>query len=112
MILGLGVDIVFVPRLARAIERHGARLRRRIFAEDEAAPHDAGGFSPEEAAMRFAAKEAFLKAVRRGIFDMPLRDIVTVRDGRGWRIDARGRAARILNLPADARIHVDAALGG
>ena len=35
MIVGTGVDIVEVPRIAAAIERFGQRFLHRIFTEDE-----------------------------------------------------------------------------
>lgn len=66
MILGIGVDIVEVERIRRAVERHGGAFVRRVFTPDEAAycrrsPHPEQRFST-----RFAAKEAALKALGTG----------------------------------------------
>ena len=36
-VLGLGTDVVSVPRFASALERHGERLLRRVFTEGEIA---------------------------------------------------------------------------
>jgi holo-[acyl-carrier protein] synthase len=68
MIVGIGVDIVEVKRVAETLEKHGERFERRIFTEEEVAycrsspPHAASRF-----AARFAAKEAFSKALGTGI---------------------------------------------
>ncbi|PYV53919.1 MAG: 4'-phosphopantetheinyl transferase, partial [Acidobacteria bacterium] len=35
MIVGSGIDIAEVPRIAEAIDRHGERFLRRIFTEGE-----------------------------------------------------------------------------
>jgi holo-[acyl-carrier protein] synthase len=66
MILGIGVDIVEVERIQRAVERHGGAFVQRVFTPDEAAycrrsPHPEQRFST-----RFAAKEAALKALGTG----------------------------------------------
>lgn len=61
MIVGVGVDLVEVGRLGRALARRPA-LRERLFAPAELA----GAFGPGEVASlaaRFAAKEAARKAV-------------------------------------------------
>lgn len=67
MILGIGVDLVQVARVGRMHERHGERLARRILAPaelgDYAASHDRSRFL----AKRFAAKEAFAKALGTGL---------------------------------------------
>jgi holo-[acyl-carrier protein] synthase len=66
MILGIGVDIVEVDRIQRAVERHGGSFVDRVFTPDEAgycrrSPHPEQRFST-----RFAAKEAALKALGTG----------------------------------------------
>jgi holo-[acyl-carrier protein] synthase len=81
-----GVDLVHVPRLRAAMEAH-ARFEQEAFTEGERAycrrrvdpwPHFAA---------RFAAKEAVLKALGRGLFgegvDRALKEIEVVRDGGG-----------------------------
>lgn len=67
MILGIGVDLVEVERIDRAIGQHGAHFLHRVFTENEIAycakMHAPG---PHYAA-RFAAKEAVAKAFGTGI---------------------------------------------
>jgi len=60
----LGVDVVEIPRFARALEHHGARLLNRIFTPAEQALTQ--GHIARLAA-RFAAKEAVVKALGTGI---------------------------------------------
>ncbi len=71
MIVGTGVDIVEVPRVAAAIERFGRRFLERIFTPDEIRYCDPKHNRVERFAARFAAKEAGLKAIgtgwRRGV---------------------------------------------
>lgn len=67
MIIGSGIDIIEVPRLARMRERHGERALRRIFSEAELA-YCLGLARPDPSlAARFAAKEALYKALGTGI---------------------------------------------
>ena len=67
MIYGIGVDLVYVPRIERVLARWGDRFLDRVFTADEQAlclsrPRPACAF-----AMRFAAKEAFSKAIGSGM---------------------------------------------
>ncbi len=61
--LGVGVDVVEVPRFALALSRR-ARMAERLFTEAERA--DARG-APERLAARFAAKEAVMKSLGVGL---------------------------------------------
>lgn len=67
MIFGIGTDIVAVTRLRAMWERHGDRAVERILAPQEipdfAGATDKGRFL----AKRFAAKEAFSKALGTGV---------------------------------------------
>lgn len=67
MIQGIGTDIVAVARMAELWQRHGERAMDKILAPEERGDCLA---SPEPArflAKRFAAKEAFGKAMGTGI---------------------------------------------
>jgi len=67
VIVGSGVDIIEVPRVAAAIERFGQRFLRRIFTEDEIRYCQSKLNRVERFAARFAAKEAGLKALGTGL---------------------------------------------
>ena len=67
MVIGTGIDIVNIERIERMMDRWGDRFLHRVFTERErfACQHR---FRPSECyATRFAAKEAFLKAVGWGL---------------------------------------------
>ena len=66
MILGIGIDLVEIARLEQVLERHGGRARRRLFTPGEVEYCDRAGRPAESFAARFAAKEAFFKAVGTG----------------------------------------------
>ena len=66
MIVGTGIDITEVPRIAEVIERHGVRFLRRIFTEGEIEYCDSKANRMERYAARFAAKEAAMKALGTG----------------------------------------------
>jgi holo-[acyl-carrier protein] synthase len=60
-----GVDIVSIKRILKAVERSGDRFLERIFSSSELLFRDDTRFL----ATRFAAKEAFFKALGRGVAD-------------------------------------------
>lgn len=66
MIIGTGIDIAEVPRVAAAIERFGQRFLQRIFTEEEIRYCQSKQNAAERFAARFAAKEAALKAMGTG----------------------------------------------
>lgn len=66
MLVGTGIDVVEIERIAGAIERYGERFLRRIFTEGEIA-YCRRKRNCESFAARFAAKEAAAKALGTGI---------------------------------------------
>jgi holo-[acyl-carrier protein] synthase len=66
MIVGLGVDIAEVDRIAAAIERHGRAFLKRVFTPAEIAYCERHRNRAERFAGRFAAKEAAMKALGTG----------------------------------------------
>jgi len=66
MIVGTGIDIAEVPRVAQAIARYGDRFLRRIFTENEIQYCESKANRTERYAARFAAKEAAMKALGTG----------------------------------------------
>jgi holo-[acyl-carrier protein] synthase len=66
MIVGSGIDIADVPRIAASIARFGERFVHRIFTEGEIRYCDAKANRAERYAARFAAKEAAMKAIGTG----------------------------------------------
>ena len=69
MLLGIGTDIVHVPRVERLLERFGERFPRRILTERELRDFARAPSPARFIAKRFAAKEAFVKALGTGFRD-------------------------------------------
>ncbi|MES2729014.1 MAG: holo-ACP synthase [Pseudomonadota bacterium] len=102
MIYGIGTDIVPIDRIARILARHGDRFLRRTFTPAEIArgglchtPHQVAAHF----AKRFAAKEAYAKALGTGI-----RDGVTLRD-IGVENDGLGRPSLVVHRKAQQMLH-------
>jgi holo-[acyl-carrier protein] synthase len=69
MISGIGTDIVAIDRFQRFLDANNTALLQRIFTERERALCSARKSSASCYAARFAAKEAFLKALGTGLRD-------------------------------------------
>jgi holo-[acyl-carrier protein] synthase len=103
MIVGTGIDIVEVPRIARSIERFGDRFLNRVFTAAEIRYCQSKANSVERFAARFAAKESAMKAIGTG-----LRGGVSWRDFEVSR-EPGGRPTMVLHRKA---AEVAQALGG
>ncbi|HLX79638.1 MAG TPA: holo-ACP synthase [Burkholderiales bacterium] len=67
MIYGVGTDLIEIQRIDRALKRFGERFARRILCEPELRRFKAHRQPVAYLAKRFAAKEAFTKALGTGI---------------------------------------------
>ena len=67
MIYGVGTDLIEIPRVERALARFGVRFAQRILCEPELRRFRAHARPAAYLAKRFAAKEAFSKALGTGI---------------------------------------------
>ena len=67
MIYGVGTDLIEISRVERALARFGARFAQRILCEPELQRFNAHVKPAAYLAKRFAAKEAFSKALGTGI---------------------------------------------
>ena len=101
MIVGIGSDLCSIERIEKSLERFGDRFLNRVFTDVErrkaaSRPHTTAG----TLAKRFAAKEAFSKAVgtgfKRGVF---MKDIGVVNAPSG---------APTLHLTGGAKARLDA----
>ena len=64
----VGVDLIEIERIRRALARHGDGFRERCFTEAERAYCDSKPNPPQHYAGRFAAKEAVGKALGSGVY--------------------------------------------
>ncbi len=67
MIVGSGIDLVEIKRIAHSVERYGDRFLNRVYTAAEQAYCRRKRQSAESFAARFAAKEAGAKALGTGI---------------------------------------------
>jgi holo-[acyl-carrier protein] synthase len=67
MIYGVGTDVVDIGRIEQALARFGERFARRILCEPELKRFSGHRLPAAYLAKRFAAKEAFTKALGTGI---------------------------------------------
>ena len=85
MIIGLGSDLCNIERIQNSLDRFGTRFENRVFTDIERAKAARRPFTRAGTyAKRFAAKEAFSKAVgtgfKRGVF---MKDIGVVNQASG-----------------------------
>ena len=62
MIVGVGIDLTPISRMALALSRHEGRFERRVFSPGERADCNQAQAPAQHFAARFAAKEAAVKA--------------------------------------------------
>lgn len=113
MIVGLGSDLCNIERIAHSLERFGERFEARVFTAVERAKADRRPFTKAGTlAKRFAAKEAFSKAVgtgfKAGVFMKDI-GVVNAPSGAPTLALTGGAKARLDSLiPAghSARIHL------
>lgn len=67
MIFGIGTDIVEVARIAASIAQFGDDFAKRVLADSEMASYQESHIKARFLAKRFAAKEAFSKALGTGL---------------------------------------------
>lgn len=83
-VIGVGIDLIEVSRVVRALERQGERFRNRVFTEGELAYCDAIKFNGPHFAARFAAKEAVSKAFGTGIGEhLSWKSVEVIKDDLG-----------------------------
>lgn len=104
MVTGIGVDIVEVERMAKALENGGA-LMNRVFTEEEISYCMARRNRFQHFAGRFAAKEAALKALGTGWTQGIRWKDVDVREGDLGKpeINFHGRAREIFEASGARR---------
>jgi holo-[acyl-carrier protein] synthase len=85
MIVGIGVDLVSLPRFAELMEQRGDAAVRRFYTPAEAERCRQSKSALESFAARFAAKEAFFKAL-----------------GTGWGIGGAWTEVEVVSAPSGA----------
>jgi len=106
VIVGIGVDIIEINRIAEAMERN-QNFASKIFSVRERQYMKDKKNKAQHAAGMFAAKEAVSKALGTGIRGFSMTDIEVVRDERGKpNVVLQGGAQKIAASFGDYRIHL------
>lgn len=93
--IGLGIDLVDVDRMRAALDRTPT-LAERVFTAGERAYADAARDPAERYAVRFAAKEAVMKALGVGLGSIDWHDVEVLRaDSGAPSLRITGRAAAL-----------------
>ena len=115
MIVGMGSDLCNIDRIAASIARFGDRFEHRVFTDVERAKAARRPFTKSGTyAKRFAAKEAFSKAVgtgfRKGVF---MKDIGVVNAPSGaptLALTGGAKAALDALIPSGHEAHIHLSL--
>ena len=108
-VLGVGIDLVDLARVARLLESKGEHAMARFFTDDERTYLGSRPAPIGHAAARIAAKEAVYKALQSlpGARAVGWRDIEVTRDGDGRpAIRLHGIAAELASQRGGLRIQV------
>lgn len=101
--MGVGIDVVDVPRFELALKRRPA-IVARLFTEGEQRDTN---LRPERLAARFAAKEAVLKTLGVGVGATPWTSIEVVRSESGApSVQLHGAAASLAKSRGVETLHV------
>jgi holo-[acyl-carrier protein] synthase len=115
MIIGIGLDVIDIRRVAKVIERHGDRFLDRIYTEAERAKADRRAKNEKMVvatyAKRFAAKEACSKAlgtgIRRGVWWRDM-GVINLPGGRPTMELTGGALARLQSMtPEGHEVRID-----
>ncbi|MBY5969436.1 holo-ACP synthase [Halomonas denitrificans] len=108
MILGIGTDIARIERFEAAVARHGPRFAQRILGPKELLRYAHAPRPSAFLAKRFAAKEAWVKALGTGLRQgMRWTEIEVVNDALGRpHIALSGEALRLAGEAGMSRCHL------
>lgn len=110
MIYGIGTDIIEVSRMEKALGRTES-LRGKLFAKEEQVYCEGNAIRYQHYAARFAAKEAFFKALGTGFrYGMAFNEIVVSNDDLGKPvIQVKGKVAEYCTSLGITAIHLSLA---
>ena len=105
-VVGIGIDVVSVPRMDRLVSEGGPAFLDRGWTPGESAEADG---DPERLATRWAAKEAVMKCLGLGISDLDPRNIeIASAESGAPNVALRGSAAKRARSLGISKLHVSA----
>jgi len=108
-IIGIGIDLVDIPRVERLLARHGARAMEKLLTDSEIAYVRGMARPTPHLAARIAAKEAAFKALQAlpGAASVSWHDLEVTRDPGGRpRMSLLGRAAGLARRHGPLEVHL------
>jgi holo-[acyl-carrier protein] synthase len=106
VIIGIGIDVVHVRRLERWRNIPGL-LERYFHPQELSAALSKGNGAALSLAARFAAKEAFGKALGTGLAGIVLKDIMIINHHNGRpEVEVFGTASAALHKSGANRVHI------
>lgn len=108
MIEGIGIDIVEVPRIEKAVKRLGFTFLKRIFTDNEIKNSKKRKWPYQYLAARFATKEAVFKALNDGLNgSISWKNIEILNDKTGKpKVTLYGKARELQKKKKVDKIHV------
>ncbi len=106
MIYGVGIDIVSIERMKKVVEKWGRRFLERVFTEDEISYCHEKKEPYLSLAVRFAAKEALIKALGQ-VSPVSLTDIEVVNADTGKPLlRVKGKLGNVLKEKSIKKAHL------
>jgi holo-[acyl-carrier protein] synthase len=106
MIYGIGIDLVKIERMKEAIDKWGEKFLERIFTKDEISYCYERKEPYLSLAVRFAAKEALIKAIGSKVF-IPLTEIEIVNNENGTpSLKVKGKLEEFFKEKSIKRCHL------
>ncbi len=106
MIYGVGIDIVKIERIKKVVEKWGKKFLDRVFTESELSYSYKKKDPYLSLAGRFAAKEAFIKAIGPvALISLTDIEVVNVETGKPI-LKVRGRIEDFFNKKLIKRVHL------
>ena len=106
MIYGIGIDLVKIERMKLAVDKWGEKFLRRVFTDTEINYCYGKSYPYTSLSVRFAAKEALIKAIG-GKTSIPLTDIEVINNENGKpAIKAKGRLEEFFRENSVHRAHL------
>lgn len=108
MVIGIGIDLVNIPRIERLLQKWGDRFKKRVFSQEEINYSQRYKRSSERFAANFAVKEAFFKALGKGFKgDIRILDIEVIRDEYGKPyVNLYGNAKQVAEMMGIKSVYV------